>query len=140
MRAADWTRLVALAAIWGGSFVFLRIVAPAIGPIATAQSRVLLGGIALAAWLAGTGMRIGWRQWWREYLMIGLLNSALPFLLFASAALDAPAAHLAIVNALTPVFGAIFAAVWLGERLRPAQTLGMVLAFAGVAVVASRVA
>jgi drug/metabolite transporter (DMT)-like permease len=138
VRGADWARLVALAAIWGGSFVFMRVVAPAIGPVATAQSRVLLGGLALALWLSITGVALDWKRWWRQYLAIGVANSAVPFLLFAFAALAAPAAHLAIVNALTPVFGAIVAAIWLGERLRPTQAAGMALAFAGVVVVALR--
>jgi drug/metabolite transporter (DMT)-like permease len=138
VRGADWARLVALAAIWGGSFAFMRVVAPAIGPVATAQSRVLLGGVAIALWLLLTGVSLDWRQWWRQYLAIGIANSAAPFLLFAFAALAAPAAHLAIVNALTPVFGALVAAVWLGERLRAIQAAGLALAFAGVAVVALR--
>jgi drug/metabolite transporter (DMT)-like permease len=138
VRGADWARLVALAAIWGGSFVFMRVVAPSIGPIATAQSRVLLGGAALALWLAVTGVALNWRRWWRQYLTVGIANSAVPFLLFAFAALAAPASHLAIVNALTPVFGAIVAAVWLGDRLRPVQAAGMVLSFTGVVIVALR--
>lgn len=138
MRGADWARLVALAAIWGGSFVFMRVVAPAIGPVATAQGRVLLGGAALGLWFALTGLAFDWRRWWREYLAIGVANSAVPFLLFSFAALAAPASHLAIVNALTPVFGAIVAAIWLGERLQPTQAIGMTLAFAGVAIVALR--
>jgi drug/metabolite transporter (DMT)-like permease len=127
LRGADWARLVALAAIWGGSFVFMRVVAPAIGPIATAQSRVLLGGAAIAIWLAATGVSPARRRWWRQYLAIGIANSALPFLLYAFASLAAPAAHLAIVNALTPVFGAVVAALWLGERLRPVQIAGTAL-------------
>ena len=138
MRGADWARLVALAAIWGGSFVLMRVVAPAIGPVATAQSRVMLGGVALVVWLTLSGFTIGWRTWWRQYLVIGIANSAIPFMLFSFASLAAPASHLAIVNALTPVFGAIVASLWLGERLRPSQALGMGLAFAGVAIVALR--
>ena len=66
MRGADWARLVALAAIWGGSFVFMRVVAPAIGPVATAQGRVLLGGAALGLWFALTGLAFDWQRWWRE--------------------------------------------------------------------------
>ena len=82
MRAADAARLVSLAAIWGASFLFIRILAPAIGPLATAALRMLIAGGALAAYFSLTGFDPGWRRYWRYYLLIGVLNSAVPFVLF----------------------------------------------------------
>ena len=83
MKAADFARLVTLAAIWSLSFIFMRVVAPPLGPVWTAALRVLIGGAALVAWLALTGRDARLREHWRAYLVIGIVNSALPFFLFA---------------------------------------------------------
>src|SRR6478672_2403747 len=98
MRPADAARLVALAAIWGASFLFIRIVAPVIGPVATADLRMLIAGVALAAYFSLTGFDPQWRRWWRYYLVIGVLNSAAPFLLFGYAALDLSVGLMVVFN------------------------------------------
>lgn len=135
MRRADAVRLVALAAIWGASFLFMRIAAPALGPLATADLRMLTAGIALAAWFALTGFDPQWRRRWRYYLLIGSLTSAAPFLLWAYAALDLSAGLLAVINATSPMWGALLSALVLRERLSPQRTGGLVLGVIGVALV-----
>ena len=135
MRAADAARLVALAAIWGASFLFLRIAAPEIGPVATADLRMLIAGGALAAYFALTGFDPQWRRWWRHYILIGVLNSAAPFLLFAYAALELPVGLMTVLNATSPMWGALLSALMLRERLSPARIAGLALGVAGVAVV-----
>ena len=117
MRTADLARLVALAAIWGASFVFLRVLAPVLGAAWTAESRVLIAGLALTAWFRLTGFAPGWRRNAKVFVVIGLLNSALPFVLYGWAAQHLPAAVMAVVNACTPLSGAVCAAIWLGEPL-----------------------
>src|SRR5512147_310698 len=109
MRASDLFRLVLLAAIWGGSFVFLRVVVPALGPIVTADLRVLIAWAALAIYSRAVGLNVGWRRFWPQYLMIGAFNAALPFFLFAFAALHIPASYSAILNATSPFFAALLA-------------------------------
>src|SRR5919204_6917113 len=99
MSGASAARLVLLAAIWGASFLFVRIAAPLTGPVATADLRMLIGGGALAAYYAATGFDARWRRWWPYYLVIGVLNSAAPFLLYAHAALALTAGLLAVLNA-----------------------------------------
>ncbi|HWC46173.1 MAG TPA: EamA family transporter, partial [Casimicrobiaceae bacterium] len=86
MSAASVTRLLALAAIWGGSFLFMRIAAPVLGPVRLIAWRVVLAAAFLAglAWLWRRGLQA--RTHWRHYLILGACNSALPFLLFAFAA------------------------------------------------------
>ena len=69
MKAGDVGRLVALAAIWGAAFLFTRIVSPQIGPLATAEVRLLIGGGALAAYLWAIGYDPQWRRWWAEYAL-----------------------------------------------------------------------
>jgi len=135
MNAADAARLVTLAAIWGASFLFMRIAAPAIGPVASADVRMLIAGAALAAYYAFTGFDAQWRRWWRYYLFIGALNSAAPFLLYGYAALDLSVGLMAVLNATSPMWGALLSALVLRERLSPGRIGGLVLGVIGVAVV-----
>ncbi len=135
MTAADYARLVALGAIWGASFMFQRIVAPELGAVVTAESRVLIAGLALALWFRLTGFDPQWRLHWKPYLVIGVNNSALPFVLLAFGALHLPASLLSILNASAPIFGAVFGALWLGERFSRRRVLGFAAGLAGVALV-----
>ena len=134
MRAADFGRLVALAAIWGASFLFTRIVAPVLGPVLTADLRMLVAGLALVAYFRLVGFDPDWRRWGRKYALVGLLNSGLPFLLFAYGALHLPAGLMAVLNATAPMWGALFAVLLLGERLTGRRAAGLALGVAGVAV------
>jgi len=135
VKGADYARLVALGAIWGASFMFQRIVAPSLGAVVTAETRVLLAGLVLAVWFRYTGFDPRWRLYWKAYAVIGVNNSALPFLFYAFASLHAPASLLAILNASAPIFGAVFGALWLGERFTLRRALGLVAGLAGVALV-----
>lgn len=135
MRRADAVRLVALAAIWGASFLFMRVAAPALGPLATADLRMLTAGGALAAWFSFTRFDPQWHRWWRYYLLIGSLTSAAPFLLWAYAALELSAGLLAVINATSPMWGAVLSALVLKDRLTARRSAGLLLGVAGVAVV-----
>ena len=135
MRPADTARLVALAAIWGASYLFNRIAAPAVGPVLTAELRTLIGRVALAAYFGFTGFDPQWRRFWRQYLLVAIFSSALPFVLWAYAALTTTAGLLSVLNATSPMWGALCSAVVLRERLRARQILGLVIGLAGVAVV-----
>lgn len=134
MRAADVARLAALAAIWGASFPFLRIAVPPLGAIATAEVRVLLGGAILLAWLRLARVDLGWRANWRLYLLVGVVNSAAPFALWAFSALHLPASYLVVLNATAPLFGALLSAVWLREPVTLRAGLGVASGIAGVAM------
>jgi len=134
MRAADFGRLVALAAIWGASFLFTRIVAPVMGPVLTADLRMLVAGLALVAYFRLAGFDPHWRRWGRKYALVGLLNSGLPFLLFAYSALSLPAGLMAVLNATAPMWGALLTVLVLGERLAARRAAGLALGVIGVAV------
>ena len=135
MTAADAARLVALAAIWGASFLFVRIAAPVIGPVATADLRMLIAGAALLLYYAVSGFDAQWRLRWREYLAIGALNSAAPFLLYAYAALELSVGLLAVLNATSPMWAALLGALLLREPLTPTRAAGLAIGMAGVAMV-----
>lgn len=135
MTAADAARLVALAAIWGASFLFVRIAAPVIGPVATADLRMLIAGAALLLYYAVSGFDAQWRLRWREYLAIGALNSAAPFLLYAYAALQLSVGLLAVLNATSPMWAALLGALLLREPLTPTRAAGLAIGMAGVAMV-----
>ena len=134
MRPADVLRLVTLAALWGGSFLFLRITAPVLGPLFLSEARLAIATAALLAWAWVTGRQVRVAGRWRSYLVIGAINSAAPFALFAYAAMYLPASYSAVLNATSPVFGAVFAALWLNERLTLRRVTGALAGVAGVAL------
>ncbi len=129
--------LLCLSAIWGGSFMFMRYLSPILGPALTADLRMLIAGAFLLALFAATGFRLGWKRNWNRFIVIGLVNSGLPFLLFSFAALYVPASAESVLNALSPLFGAVFSAIWLGEALTPRKSAGLVIGAAGVAAITS---
>lgn len=136
MGASDYVRLAALGAIWGASFIFQRVAAPVLGALWTAEIRVLLAGLALLAWFRITKFDPQWRLYWKAYLVIGTVNSALPFAFYGFASIHAPAGLLALLNASAPLFGAVFGALLLGERFTLRRSLGLACGIAGVALVA----
>ncbi|HEX2011877.1 MAG TPA: DMT family transporter, partial [Roseateles sp.] len=117
---------------WGASFLFMRLGAYEFGPIAMAALRVGLASLVLLPLLAARQGLAELGREWKPLLMVGLLNSALPFALFSYAALSITAGLSSILNATTPLWGAIVAWVWLAQRLSPARSAGLVLGFAGV--------
>jgi len=135
MRSQDVARLIALALIWSLSFVFIRVLAPAIGPLWVATGRLLIAGVALAGWLAVVRVPADLRTHWRAYLFLGMLNCALPFVLFAYAALHLPASYLVILNATTPLFAALLTMLVVRERLATGRALGLLAGFGGVVLV-----
>ena len=135
MRRSDIARLVALGAIWGASFIFIRVLAPVLGPILTAVSRVLIAGVVLVVYCRAIRFDAELDRYWRQYAVIGSVNSTIPFVLFGFAALHLPASYLAIFNSTTPHFTALLAVPFLGERLTIAKIAGLFAAVGGVALV-----
>lgn len=134
MRTQDLSRLIALAAIWGGSYALMRVVAPVLGGTGTAWVRMFAGGALLCAFAVSTASPLGLRKWWKQYLFVGALSSAIPFSLIAFGMKTLPASYGAVLNALSPLFGALFAALLLQESLTPRKLCGIVVGFAGVGI------
>lgn len=133
MKPRDTLDMLLLAAIWGASFLFMRLAAPAFGPIALAAVRVLGAALVLLPLLALRGELGALARHWKPIALVGLTNSALPFVGFGFAALTISAGLASIFNATTPLFSALFAWAWLREPLTRWRVLGLALGFAGVA-------
>ena len=140
MKSVHYAALAVLGAVWGASFLFIGLAAPEFGPLALMFSRVLIAGlILLAVAVASLGPRqiresLRLRENWRAYLIIGLLNSALPFTLIAYSELRLPVSLAAILNSTTPLFTAAVAARWGSERMDGRKAAGLLLGVIGVAV------
>ncbi len=134
MVIADLARLLLLAALWGGSFAFIRVAVPALGPLWLAESRVAIAFAALFALALFRRDVPRLRTHWRGFLAIGVINSALPFALFCYAEQYVTASTAAVLNATSPFFGAMVAAIWLKESPAPLKIIGMATGLAGVAV------
>lgn len=126
--------LGALAAIWGSSFLFIKIGAPVLGPTALIEIRVLLATLALLLFALLSRHRIHILHKWWQYLLLGTTNAAIPFTLIANAELRLDSGLAAILNATTPMFTALVAWMWAKDPFTPSKLLGVLLGMAGVAV------
>jgi len=134
MNHTSLLQLLSLSAIWGASFLFMRIGVQALTPAVLITARVALAAVFLAAVAAWLRRPLLLRAHWRHYLILGGLNTALPFLLIAFAARTLSASLLSILNATAPLWGALIGAVLLRTGLTTKTTIGLLLGLAGVAL------
>jgi len=134
MAARSLALLTTLAALWGGSFVFMRYAVPAMGPVPLTFARVALAALVLFALAAARRKVPDLRCHWQGFAIVGIVNSALPFVLFCFAEQTIGASTAGILNATSPFFGAVAAAIWLGEPLTARKIGGMTLGLVGVAL------
>ena len=134
MKLSDALELLLLSALWGGSFLFIRVAAPVLGPVWLIELRLALTVLLMLPLVVKLGLWREIRQHWRSMLIMGGLGLALPFTLISFASLSLPAGFTSILNATTPLFGAVVAAIWLKEQLTQVQRVGLGLGFAGVVV------
>jgi drug/metabolite transporter (DMT)-like permease len=132
MTPRSLVELVVLAALWGASFLFMRVAAPELGPLPLAALRVGIATAVLLPFLLARGGLGDLRGRGRQMLVVGFLNSGLPFALFSYAALSLTAGLSAILNATSPLWGGLVAHLWLKDRLTPSRVLGLAVGFGGV--------
>lgn len=135
MGARDLGALLLLGALWGASFIFIRVAVPVLGPFVLVDLRVLLAAAALVLCAVVGGRFPKLRSNWRRFLGLGFLNAAVPFTLIAASEINLTASLAAILNSTTPLFAAVVAAVWIREVLTPRRIGGLLLGIVGVAVV-----
>lgn len=127
---------VVLAAIWGSSFLFMRVGAVEFGPLPTAAVRVTIAALFLLPIVWMRGLLPELHKNWRRVFVIGMLNSGIPFACFSFALLSITTGLSAILNATVPMFGALVAWLWLKDKPTSSRVLGLVIGFAGVAMLA----
>ncbi len=132
MRPKEVAALLALAAIWGASFLFIRIAAPALGPFPLMAGRVVLAAAVLWGYAAARGTPVVLKPWAGKLLLLGLLHAAAPFSLIAAAEVHLPASTAAVLLAVQPLFVTLLSVAFLGERLSAARGTGLLLGLAGV--------
>ena len=137
MSAAVAAEFILLAALWGASFLFMRLGTLEFGPLPTAGLRVAIASLALLPVMLSRGLWPQLRQHWKPVMICGLINSAIPFALFSFALLSISTGLSSILNATVPLFGALVAWLWLGDKPGTSRTVGLVIGFIGVALLAS---
>lgn len=130
------TDFVLLGAIWGASFLFMRIGVLEFGPLPTAAVRVAIAAAFLLPLLLLHGLWPTLKKNWQRVFLVGLFNSGIPFACFAFALLSISTGLSAILNATVPMFGALVAWLWLKDRPDRSRVLGLVIGFSGVALLA----
>jgi len=133
MSPAEVLQVLAMAAVWGSSFLFLRVATPDFGPVPLIAIRVGLSALFLLPVLLA---RPAWRAEFRanagKLCLLGLINAAIPFPLFAYSTLFVTAGFASIINATAPLFAALIASVWLRDRITTGGIAGLVIGFSGV--------
>lgn len=137
MNASDCGRLLLLAAIWGASFLFMRIAVPAFGSVNTAFLRVFLGLAGLAAVLLFNRSLLNFKGKLAATVVLGVLNSGLPFLMYCMAARWLPTGDSAILNATTPMMGAVVGYCFFGEVITPRKLAGILIGLGGIVIISS---
>jgi drug/metabolite transporter (DMT)-like permease len=125
-----------LAAIWGSSFLFMRLGTREFGALPTAGVRVAIAASFLLPLVLWRGLGPQLRLHWKKTFFVGLINSALPFACFSYALLSITTGLSSILNASVPMFGALIAWVWLKDRPHGLRLVGLLVGFAGVAMLA----
>jgi len=134
MRIRDVVDLLVLAALWGASFIFMRIAAPELGPFVLGFLRAVIAALFLLPFLLVRAGTAELKKHWKKLAMVGILNSAIPFFLLAFATLSLSGGFASIINATAPLWAAVIAWIWLSEKLDGSRTAGLIIGFAGVVV------
>jgi drug/metabolite transporter (DMT)-like permease len=136
MRLADLIALLTLAGLWGASFLFMRLGAGEFGAVALTALRVAGGALFLLPLVLLRGQGAALRRHWRPIVVVGAINSAVPYLMFSIAALAINAGLSAILNATAPLWGVLVGWLWLKDRLTPSRLAGVFIGFVGVVMLA----
>jgi drug/metabolite transporter (DMT)-like permease len=134
MKLSDIIDLVALSAVWGASFLFMRIAAPEFGPLVLVEVRVVIAALFLLPIFLLRADISELTVHWKKLAILSVLNSAAPFFLLTYATLSITGGFAGILNATAPIFAAMVAWIWLSDRLGASQIVGLVIGFVGVLV------
>jgi len=135
LDGAAWTMLLALSALWGGSFFFFKVLVAEYPPLTVVLGRVGFATIALNLLLAVRGDPMRRALPWAKFAVMGLLNNIFPFVLIVFGEMRISSGLASILNATTPLFGVLVAhAFTTNEKLTVARGAGVLFGLAGVAI------
>ena len=134
MKLADILLLILLAAIWGSSFIFMRATAEVFGPIALITVRIVIAGLCLVFFLLAKECKQEFIENWRTLAWLGIISSAIPFCFLAYASISLTAGTVSILNAMTPIFTAWIAHIWLKDKMSKLQFLGLAISIFGLTI------
>ena len=137
MSIKNLVQLIVLSAIWGSSFLFMRIVSPVLGPAFTVEGRVSCAALFLFFLALYLKKNPNIFKYWKHYTILGFFNSALPFFLFSYASLTLSASQTSILNATAPVWGFVIGFVLGKEKLNAKRCLGLIIGILGVVILFS---
>lgn len=123
-----------MATVWGASFLFMQMAGPEFGPLATSALRVGIAALVLLPLVLVRGQGAAMLRYWRPIAAVGLFNAGIPFACFTFALMHISTGLTSILNATMPLFTALVAWVWLGQKPGPVRLLGLAIGFAGVAL------
>lgn len=135
MKKQNIVLLIILSAIWGSSFIFMKHLAPKFGPLLTTFYRGLFAFLFLYIILMIQKHKINWKQHYKYFLVIGLINTAIPFALFSFAALHINSSLSAIMNSTSPLFSAMLGGLLLIEEFHSKKIVGLLLGIIGVVII-----
>ncbi len=131
----NYSLLVLVSGIWGFSYIFMKVLSPVYGGYAVAFSRLFIGGIFLVIYCKLTNVDFEFKKNYKHYVVVSLLNCAIPLTCFSLAAIYIDASLSVIINSLSPIMASIYGIYFLNEKLSKKQVFGLLLAFFSVAYI-----
>lgn len=134
MKPGHFFQLLALSALWGGTFPMMRIASPVLGPSVLAMGRIVVATLTLALIMRLLGQRWPWRDW-REMTLLALVVVAAPFFLFSQASVWLPAGYVALVNSTGVIYGTLVSAWFKEDTLTAGKLVGCLCGAVGVGLI-----
>ncbi|GLX81983.1 DMT family transporter [Thalassotalea eurytherma] len=137
MKTNPLIELILLAAIWGASFLFMRVASPEFGPVLLMALRTLIASLVLLPFLFLKKQQHALSGKYKDVFFVGMFNTAIPFVLFGYATLTLSAGVTSVLNATTPMFGVLVAFIWFKEKTSFNKIVGLAVGFIGVYILMS---
>ena len=137
MENKYWILITILGAVWGSAFMFIKIATPELGPIALVNIRLAVAGLIFIPFLLQQKYLKHFRSNLKNILVLSVINTALPFSLFAYASLESSSNMLSILNGTTAIMAVVISTIWLKIRLNIFQIMGVFIGLFGIVVLAN---
>ena len=137
MENKYWILITILGAVWGSAFMFIKIATPELGPIALVNIRLAVAGLIFIPFLLQNKYLKHFKSNIKNILVLSIVNTALPFSLFAFASLESSSNMLSILNGTTAIMAVVISTIWLKVKLNVFQIMGVFVGLFGIIVLAN---